>query len=114
MKSLWHKIMMATGAGLAGAVVALAATQMLFTRPQPAFVTADLAGIATAKTLALASRDLEPKALEDASRQWAGKFQTLLHDVARENNIIILPRGLGIYGAPDITAELRQMMEVRP
>ena len=105
-------------AGFAGALSALAVAWVDVSLPSnrsaPEIVTADLAGIAGEQTLELVSRNIQPEELEAESRAWAQDFQQLLAALAHDNDIIILPAGLGVYGVRDITADLRRFMEARP
>ena len=119
MKIFGKDIAILVGGGLAGMVMVIAAAWLVGDRfsawrAGPELVTADIVGIANERTLALASRDLEPEEIEAKAREWARDFQQLLEVLADDNNIIILPAGIGVYGTRDITAELRRFTETLP
>ena len=79
--------------------------------PPRRIVTVDLVELTSDFTLNLAADDLSNKQVEAQSREWAERLQAQIHAVARENNLIILPRSFGVYGAQDITVMIRDAQD---
>lgn len=76
----------------------------------PRIVRADYVGIVRDYTLTLARRDLNEEQLAVASQKWSQEFTARLEAIALENNLIIMPSGLGYGVRDDITSELRDMV----
>ena len=62
-------------------------------------VTVDLVELTSSFTLDLAAGDLSDDDVKATSRAWAERLQDQLQAVARDNNLIIVPKGVGVYGA---------------
>lgn len=75
-------------------------------------VTADVDGLIRAHTLALASMDQDKDTLPEVADAWRGELISSLETFARQNNLIILPAGAGIFGAQDITGQLKKVLPV--
>lgn len=75
-------------------------------QPAPRLVTADLTGMTRAFTLRLAGRGLDAPATEAAAEAWADGLAARLETTARRNRLVIIPKGVGVFGAPDITDRL--------
>lgn len=69
-------------------------------------VTADVDGLIRQHTLILASTHQNDAALTDAIEAWRGDLASKLEAFARQNNLVILPAGAGIFGASDITDQV--------
>lgn len=104
------------GASALALIVGLVSIAQNLQRPAPAprIVTADYVGIVRNRTLELANRDLDDAALARASQAWASEFRSSLARIGTENNIIILPTGIGVYGAEDITDQLKTILGKTP
>ena len=72
--------------------------------PRPHVVVLDLPTIAKDGALALATSDLDDEELEQKTAAWVSNLSQRLNEIAKSHNLIILPRDIGIIGAPDITA----------
>ena len=95
---------------LAGGGGALLALRLETRDPVPRIVTADITGMTRDFTLGLARRDLDETATQAAARAWAERLATGLEATARQNRLVILPQGIGVFGVPDITGQLTPLL----
>lgn len=72
--------------------------------PRPNVVVIDLPRITEDRVLALATSDLDDEELERKTGEWVRTLSQKFYEMAETHNLIILPRSIGVIGAPDITA----------
>lgn len=83
----------------------LAVLNITETSPDPTrIVVLDMTAITRDKVLELAASGLEDEELEHETLAWAENLATRLNALASVHNVVILPQGIGVYGAQDITA----------
>jgi DNA-binding transcriptional regulator GbsR (MarR family) len=71
-------------------------------------VVVDFTNLSKTKVFELAQSDLDEAEITKQTNEWATKIEQQLNQVAETYNLVILPKGIGVFGAQDITHLIEQ------
>lgn len=71
----------------------------------------DILGLTRDRVLILARSDLDDESVARQADLYGQRLTDTLARVAKDNKVVILPRSLGVHGAPDMTAQIRHLLD---